>query len=105
MKGVGLAFHDLDLILSVFRRNPSISEVLLYGSRAKGNYKPESDIDLAIVGVSDELQVEKISEELDQLPLPYRFDVVGYEAIRHSPLREHIERVGLSIYRRDMQAK
>ena len=85
----------------VFRRAPAIREVVLYGSRAKGTYRPESDIDLALVGVEDEVQAEAISDELDELPLPYRFDVKASSSINYPPLQAHISRVGILIYRRD----
>ena len=101
MKDIGLAPHEIDLIRGVFRRFPAISEVALYGSRAKGTYRPESDIDLALVGVDDDVQAEAVADELDELPLPYRFDVKGYGGIKYGPLREHIARVGVSLYRRD----
>src|SRR5712691_5521331 len=101
MKDIGLAPHELDLIRGVFRRFPAISEVVLYGSRAKGTYRPESDIDLALVGVDDEIQAEAVSDELEELPLPYRFDVKTFSCIKYGPLREHIARVGVSFYRCD----
>jgi predicted nucleotidyltransferase len=83
------------------RRFPAVREVALYGSRAKGTYRPESDIDLALVGIDDDVQAEAVADELDELPLPYRFDVKAYGGIRCGPLREHIVRVGISLYRRD----
>lgn len=101
MKDVGLAPHEIEMILAVFRSIPAIAEVVLYGSRARGNFQPESDIDLALVGVDDDLQAEAVAEELDELPLPYRFDVKACSAIRHAPLREHIARVGFTLYRRE----
>ena len=101
MKDIGLAPHEIDLMREVFRRFPTISEVALYGSRAKGTYRPESDIDLALVGVDDDVQAEAVADELDELPLPYRFDVKAYGGIKYGPLREHIARVGVSLYRRD----
>ena len=102
MKDIGLAPHELDLIRGVFRRFPAISEVVLYGSRAKGTYRPESDIDLALVGVDDDIQAEAVADELEELPLPYRFDVKAFNCITYGPLRDHIERVGVSLYRRDL---
>lgn len=105
MKDIGLAPHELDLLRDVFRRFPAISEVTLYGSRAKGTYRPESDVDLALVGVDDDLQAEAVASELDELPLPYRFDVKAYGGIKYGPLREHIVRVGVSLYRRESSAK
>ena len=101
MKDIGLAPHELDLIREVFRRFPAISEVVLYGSRAKGTHRPESDIDLALLGVDDEIQAEAIADELDELPLPYRFDVKACSCIKYGPLRDHIARVGVSLYHRD----
>ncbi|MBI3797325.1 MAG: nucleotidyltransferase domain-containing protein [Deltaproteobacteria bacterium] len=100
MKDIGLTPHELDLIREVFRRFPVISEVTLYGSRTKGTYRPESDIDLALVGVDDDVQAEAVADQLDELLLPYRFDVKAYIGIKYGPLRKHIARVGVSLYRR-----
>jgi predicted nucleotidyltransferase len=101
MKDVGLAPHEVEMMREVFRRVPAIVEVVLYGSRAKGNFRPGSDVDLALVGVDDDLLAEAVAQELDELPLPYRFEVKAYGTIRYAPLREHIARVGLPLYRRE----
>lgn len=101
MKDIGLTPREIALIQAVFRRFSAIREVVLYGSRAKGTYRPESDIDLVLIGVDDDIQAEAVADELDELPLPYRFDVKAYSSIKYSPLREHIARVGISLYRRD----
>ena len=102
MNDIGLAPHELELMRAVFSHSPRVAEVVLYGSRAKGTFRPESDVDLALIGVDDDLQAEAVAEELDELPLPYRFDVKALETIKHEPLRDHIARVGLSLYRRAM---
>jgi predicted nucleotidyltransferase len=96
VKDVGLCPDELQRIRDVFRRAPDVIEVRLYGSRAKGISQPGSDIDLALVGVRDRLRAEAIAEELEELPLPYRFDVKAYDAIAYAPLREHIARVGVT---------
>ena len=98
MKILALTSHELALLNSVFRRHPRITEVKLFGSRAKGTHAPNSDIDLALCGDLDALQAQAIAAELDELPLPYRYDVQAFNAIRFLPLREHIERVGITIY-------
>jgi len=82
------------LIGSVLSQHPEVSQVKLFGSRAKGCHTPASDIDLALWGV-DALQAESIAAELDELPLPYRFDVKSYESIKQDSLREHIQRKGI----------
>ena len=93
-----LAPRELDLIRSVLARHPAITGAILFGSRAKGTAHPASDVDLALEGIADPLQAEAIANELDELPLPYRFDVKALAVIRHRPLLEHIERVGIRIH-------
>ena len=93
----GLTAQEWELIRSVLMSHPSLTGALLFGSRAKGTFHPASDIDLALEGVDDPLQVEAIAEELEALPLPYRFVVKALAGIRHQPLREHIARVGVRI--------
>jgi predicted nucleotidyltransferase len=102
MKDTGLTSREIDLMRKVFRYFPAISEVILYGSRAKGTHRPESDIDLALIGIDDDIQAEAVADALDALPLPYRFDVKAYSGIEYNPLREHITRVGVSLYRGDL---
>lgn len=71
----------------------------LHGSRAKGTQKPNSDIDLALWGDIDRMETARIAEELDELPLPFMFDIQPFESIKLEALREHIQRVGIEIYR------
>ena len=93
-----LTDHELSLIRNVFRRHPGLSAVILFGSRAKGTHRPQSDVDLAITGDVTPLEAEMIAGELDELPLPYRFEVQPLDRITHPPLRNHIDRVGIRIY-------
>ena len=98
MKAPPLAPSELALLIGVFRRHPEIAAVKLFGSRAKGTHAPHSDIDLAVWGTLDDLQAEALAAELDELPLPYRYDVKPFATITLRPLREHIERVGIPIF-------
>ena len=98
MKRIGLSDSELDLIRRTLSRHREVSGAVLFGSRAKGTASASSDIDLAIEGIDDELRAEAISRELEDLPLPYRFDVKALATIRYPPLREHIARVGVRIY-------
>ena len=70
MKDIGLAPHEIDLIRQVFRHFPAITEVALYGSRAKGTYRPESDIDLALIGVDDDVQAKPLLTNWTNSPYP-----------------------------------
>lgn len=97
MLETGLTDEEWELIRSVLEAHPELTQVKLFGSRAKGNAKPTSDVDLALFGEVDALQAQSIHEELNELPLPYKFDVQAYESIQHVALREHIDRVGRCI--------
>jgi predicted nucleotidyltransferase len=99
MNQFGLADWERELICGVLCRHAEVTEARVFGSRARGTARPNSDVDLALWGNIPVWEVAAIAGELDELPLPYTFDVVPYGAIRHQPLREHIERVALPFYR------
>jgi len=80
-----------------------IDKAVLYGSRAKGNYKKGSDIDLALFGENLTLKtIYKVHDALDELYLPYTFDLSIYEKIQNRDLKEHIGRVGKVFFERGM---
>lgn len=95
MINTGLNNSDIEKIRNVFALYSEVEKVILYGSRAKGTYKPASDIDLTLVGAKLDLSIQqKIESELDDLMLPYKFDISIYHQISNKELIEHIERVG-----------
>lgn len=95
----GLKQENIDQINSVFHAHGEIERVLLYGSRAKGNYKNGSDIDLTIIGKNIGLSLlQKIELELDDLYLPYKIDLSIFRKISNEELIDHIERVGQDFY-------
>lgn len=96
----GLNDSELEMIREVFRAHETVAEAKLFGSRAKGTHQPYSDIDLALWGTIDNSELGAILGELEELPLPYRFDVVLYDRISLVALRAHIDRVGKSIYQK-----
>ena len=99
-----LSPSELDLIRVVLRRHPGVEGALLFGSRAKGHAHQSSDVDLALEGVSDPMEAAAVMRELDDLPLPYRFDVKALDAVHHPPLIDHIARVGVRIFSREVPA-
>lgn len=95
----GLGEQTINKIRSVFAAHPSIEKAVLYGSRAKGNYKPGSDIDLTLYGDTlTSRELGDIVEELDDLLLPYQIDLSLFSQIEHVKLKDHIERVGVVFY-------
>lgn len=100
MNSFGLTDSEQELIRAVLRQHADVTEARIFGSRAKGNFQPGSDVDIALWGNISAATVAAIAGELDELSLPYTFDLQAYDAIRHKPLREHIDRVGRSFYTR-----
>ena len=99
MPSFGLPAATLDKLSSVFARHNLIRSVLIYGSRAKGNYRAGSDIDLTIKG--DEIpfaELMQIEDQIDDLMLPYTVDLSQYQQIGNADLIAHIDRVGVEIY-------
>jgi len=97
----GLKDEIVRQITEVLARHREIEEVLIYGSRAKGTFKPGSDIDLTCKGKGLDLKIlNRISIELDDLLLPYTFDLSIYDHISNPDLLDHIARVGRLFYRR-----
>ncbi len=95
----GLKKKHIIAINSVFGKHTKIKQAILYGSRAKGNYRNGSDIDLTLKGEALAIsQLFKIEMELDDLLLPYKIDLSIYHKIENSDLVEHIKRVGITFY-------
>jgi predicted nucleotidyltransferase len=94
----GLEPDALDLIREVFCRHPEVRKVKVFGSRATGRFEDCADVDLALWGDLDLALMGRIMRELDELPLPYAFDIKAYEAIRHPPLKRQIDQVGKLLY-------
>lgn len=94
----GLKQQYIDLIHTVLAQYSEIDQVIVYGSRAKGNYKPGSDIDLTIKGNLEFGSLMKLENQLDDLLLPYTIDLSLYHNINNPDLIDHIGRVGKVFY-------
>lgn len=96
----GLKEKTIRQICGVFANYPQVEKAILYGSRAKGNYKNGSDIDLTLCGGADlTLSIlYKILDELDDLLLPYTIDLSIFLHINDPDVIEHIRRVGVIFY-------
>lgn len=98
----GLNKEIVQKINKIFLQYDQIEEIILYGSRAKGKFKPGSDIDLTLKGKDLNLKMlNKVGLDLDDLNLPYTFDISIYNRITNSDLIEHIRRVGKVFYKRN----
>ena len=95
----GLEDDELRLMRDIFLQTPGIKEVVLYGSRAKGCYKPFSDVDITLVGDSlTEDDLTDVMYRLSESSLPYFCDVSLFKNLTTPALIDHIRRRGKSIY-------
>jgi predicted nucleotidyltransferase len=97
----GLDNSTIAKICDVLRRYHEIEKAVIYGSRAKGNYREGSDIDLTLFGNVSTKTVAEVLDALDESFLPYTFDISAYDSLKNDKLREHIDRVGKGFYRRE----
>ena len=105
LESSGLPSETIKKIQQIFECCLNIDIVCLYGSRAKGNYRHGSDIDLTIMGEKlSSSQLLKVEIELDDLLLPYKIDLSLFRKIQNKDLVDHIQRVGIDFYRRQRTA-
>lgn len=100
----GLLDSDLEAILSVLSNYAQVEKAYIFGSRAKGNYKNGSDVDIAMKGEGINFgTVSQISYFLnEETNMPYKFDVLNYHSIKEAELLMHIDRVGVEIYSQEL---
>jgi len=95
----GLTKRDTECLYSILSKYPAIELVYVFGSRAKGNFKPGSDIDLAIMnaGITDET-IRSLKVDFEESALPYIVDIINYPHLKNQALKEHIDRIGIQLY-------
>ncbi len=98
----GLSDDVLEKMQQYFAENKAIEKVILFGSRAKGNFKQGSDIDLAAIGKNVGLQeIISLKADLEKINLPVDFDLLNYNTVAEPALIEHIQRVGIELYQKN----
>ncbi len=95
----GLTVDDLAKLRILFAKYEHIERVVLYGSRAKGNFKPFSDVDITLLGDNlSHVDLSQLLVDVDDLLLPYQFDISIFKNLRNADLINHINRIGIDIY-------
>jgi predicted nucleotidyltransferase len=96
----GLKAQDLEYIIKTIAEFQEIEKAAIFGSRAKGTYKPGSDIDIALFGESVSFNtISKLHAILEEeSPMPYFFDIFDYNHSDSNDLKAHVDRVGITIY-------
>ena len=97
----GLEQQDIDNIVSILKQAVTVSSAILFGSRAMGTHRSGSDIDIILIGNSVTHQnLLDILITLDELNLPYKFDIIIHNKITEPALLEQINRVGKTLFSR-----
>lgn len=101
MNVFGLSDSVLNQIRSVLRNHSEVEKCIIYGSRALGTHRPNSDIDLTLTGKNLNFStLLKIENELDDLLLPYLIDISIMSKMDNGNLINHINRAGMVLYKK-----
>jgi len=93
----GLPHDVFEDVLDTIRSYSEIKSAKIFGSRAKGNYKRYSDVDIAIFSDTGTDLSSCIKDKLEDLDAIYYFDVLDYNKVSDTKIKEHIDRVGIEI--------
>ncbi|WPD21854.1 MAG: nucleotidyltransferase domain-containing protein [Candidatus Electrothrix scaldis] len=95
----GLSDEQRELILKIlYTAQKSIEQVAVFGSRAQGKHRPNSDLDLVLYGSADEVVCDRLWTLFHESLLPFAVDVVSYSTITYAPLRTHIDAVARPLF-------
>ena len=88
-------------MIQVFSACAKVETAILFGSRSKGNHRESSDWDIALKGSQLGLgDVLSLQVQIEELWLPCAVDIVVYDGIQNAALKEHIDRVGIVVWKR-----
>ncbi|MCL1944922.1 MAG: nucleotidyltransferase domain-containing protein [Firmicutes bacterium] len=98
MNSIGISKHAFCTIVDIISQFDCVNSAKVFGSRAKGNYKKYSDIDICLFGKISSIDIGRINSLLDDCSIIYICDVLAYDTISNQELKDHIDRVGITIY-------
>lgn len=97
----GLEENIIDSLISIFEQHAKVDNAFMFGSRAKGNYRPDSDIDIAIKAWDiDTDDIIAMGIAFEEKGISYKIDLINYDTIKEPALKDHIDRVGIELYKR-----
>ena len=103
MSKYGINDKNIEILNAFFKQYDKIEEVMIFGSRATNLYTEYSDIDFAIKGRDIDFKfIQHLSSELDELPMPYTFDVIDYNSIDNEKLLYNIDKFGKIFYKKEL---
>jgi len=99
IENYGLNEREINIISEIFKKYSQVKDVRIFGSRAKGIFHCGSDVDLSICGgeVTPKI-LRQIKSDLEESNLPYNVDLLDFNKINNTALKEHIIRVGKPLF-------
>lgn len=95
----GLPEHALEEIRGILKPYAtSIESVGVFGSRATGRMRPDSDIDLVIHGSIDQKTVDRLWTIFSESTLAWPVDIVAYNHVTYEPFKQHINAVAIPLF-------
>ena len=96
----GISKNDIEYITEAIKKHPEVEKAVVFGSRAMGNFKNGSDVDIALFG--DKVNFSVIAQIKDELqeesPMPYLFDIVDFTHSKSNGLKDHINQFGITLF-------
>jgi len=68
-------------------KKENVIDIVLFGSRAKGNFHDGSDIDICLFGNISTQEIWNLSDAVDDLELPWKTDIVAYHLLNSPPCK------------------
>ena len=104
---IGLEEKVVKDIVSILEKYSEVESACIFGSRARGDYRKGSDIDIALFGENLTFQINtKIYFEFDDLYLPYKIDLINFNSLRNEEkFKENILKEGVEIYAKQSTRK
>ena len=97
----GLSQAELATIRSILAScSENIESVGIFGSRANGNYKAYSDVDLVVYGSLNRHDINRLNTLFDESNIGLRVDIQAYQLISYQPLQRHIDNVSKTLFTR-----
>lgn len=91
----GIDNETLDIIKKILAKNRKIEKRVIFGSRATGKYKKNSDIDICLYGNISFREISSLKGEFNESDCIYKVDLVSYNRLENIKFKKNIDEEGM----------